>query len=88
MEGKMYLVQSMYDEGEVLLGLHTASEIIRRIDFTDCSGEQLQVYDVSKFGRVKPLVIHGTWHDPKEPLKIKVTDKRGKIVFSGYGVDH
>lgn len=87
-EDKRYLVQSLYDNGDTVVSLRYACEIISRVSMSDCSNERIHVYDVSHYGKAKSLVVHGTWHDPSKPLYIKVTTKRGKIVFDGYGTDH
>lgn len=87
MEGKLYLVQSMFDD-EVSISLRSQYEIISRIDMKDCSNEEMYVFDVSQYGSVKPLVIHGCWHKLSNPLYIKVTDEEGNIEFDGYGTDH
>ena len=83
-----YLVQSRFDDDEVYTSIQTAGEIIRRIDMTDCSNEELRVYKVDIFGMIEPLEIHGCWHDLKDPLYIKVVDANGNIIFDGHGTDH
>lgn len=50
--------------------------------------DEYYIWDISKPSRVTELVVHGCWHEPKNPLYIKVTTKRGKVVFDGYGTDH
>lgn len=54
----------------------------------DCSDVEMIIYDISTYGNVKPLEVHGTWHNHKEPLYIKVTDMNGKTVFDGFGEEH
>ena len=82
-----YLLQIQID-GEVFACIRTKAEIIDRIDMLDCTDEELKVYKVDVFGCVEPLEIYGCWHNPKEPLYIKVVDTKGNIVFDGYGTDH
>ena len=83
-----YLVVSKFD-GRMYALMHTANEIIHRIDMDDCYDfiSTNKLYEVTEDG-IEPLQIHGCWHDPKRPLYIKVTRKNGEIVFDGYGTDH
>ena len=85
---KQYLVQIKSDDEVINSSLMKSNEIISRQDATDYTYETLQVYDISEFGKVKPLKIFGCWHDPKNPLYIKVVDENGNVVFDGYGTDH
>lgn len=85
--GKKYLVQTQYDS-ETFVSLLTQVEIVSRISMRDCSDEKMFIYDVSTYGKVKPLAFHGTWHEHKDPLYIKVTDMNGNTVFDGYGEEH
>lgn len=39
----------------------------------------MSIYDVSEYGKVIPLVIHGAWHNMKDPLYIKVTEKMVRL---------
>ena len=85
---KKYLVVSKYED-EMYAIMYTPSEIIHRIDMDDCYDftSTHKLYEVTEDG-VYPLVIHGCWHDFKDPLYIKVTRQNGEIVFDGYGTDH
>ena len=87
-EPNKYLVQSLSDDDVLCTSLRSAAEIISRIDMRDCSNEDIRVFRIDEFGAVEPLEIHGCWHDWHDPLYIKVTDKAGNVVFSGYGTDH
>ena len=85
------LVQSYYpgyDGCKVTGRVMSPLELIRRVDMQDCTDEMLEAYDISEFGKVKPLVIKGTWHDPKDSLKIVIETEDGKVVAEGRGTDH
>lgn len=84
---KKYLVQSILGR-TTYINLLNKAEIIKKISMRDCSDEEISIYDVYSYGKVIPLKIHGTWHNPKDPLYIKVTDESGKMVFDGLGTDH
>lgn len=86
---KKYLVQyKWYGSEEIEYFLETTDEIIRMIDISDSNFDyKFKIYDASEYGNIKPLVIHGCWHDPDNPLYIKVTDEDGNLVFDGYGTD-
>jgi len=86
---KEYLVQYKNEDGSIESHMKTANEIIDMISMHDYYPVEFKVYDVEKtFGRIYKLDVHGTWHDFKNPLYIKVTYKSGKIAFDGYGTDH
>lgn len=84
---KKYLIQVKTHDGEYS-DLKTDKEIIEMINFLDCNNEVYKVYDVTNFGQIEELKIHGPWHNPDKPLYIKVTDKKDNIVFDGYGEEH
>ena len=84
---KKYLVQFSYD-GEQSIDLKTAGEILSIIDMLDCYPMDIEVYDVLTFGNPSHLTVFGIWHDPDNPLYMKVEDEQGKIVFDGYGTEH
>lgn len=86
---KKYLVQwRNYNTGESGVSLENEKDIIRRIDLLDCCDEEIIVFDVSSYDKFERLKIHGIWHNPNDPLYIKVTNSNEEIVFSGYGTDH
>ena len=85
---KEYLVQFHYSKC-VHATMMTEREVIDRIDARDYTDELFYVYDVeTEAGTVEKLEVHGAWHNPKDPLYIKVTRSDGTIVFDGYGTDH
>lgn len=85
---KQHVVIHDNDEDGFAPSINTDGEIINMIDMADCYYTIHLVYDINELGELEPLVVHGTWHDPKRPLYIKVTDQNGNIVFDGYGTDH
>lgn len=90
-EVKQYLVQIFdSDDKSVCASMKTANEIINWLDMDDCYTElHIKVFDVeTHFGSIEELEVHGTWHNHKDPLYIKVTHSDGTIEFDGYGTDH
>ena len=84
---KIYLVQVKTNEDEYSV-LRTEHEIIEMINFLDFHHEVYKIYDITKFGEIKELKIHAPWHNPDNPLYIKLTDENNNTVFDGYGVEH
>ena len=82
---KKYLVQRRdnYDN-DVFGSLMTAGELIHYINMNDCIDESYRIFDISDFGTIKQLYYVGWQPD----CLIEVEDEFGKIVISGYGVDH
>lgn len=86
---KKYLVQCRnYNTGENGVSLENTKDIINRIDLLDCYNEEILIFDVSSYDKIEKLKIHGLWHNPDNPLYIKVTNLKGEILFDGYGTDH
>ena len=82
-----YFVQHRFDD-ELCISIKTAREIINRVDMSDCSDEEMEVWESTEFGKLTKLTLHGCWHDPSNPLYIKATRPDGSIAFDGYGTDH
>ena len=69
--------------------VRTKARIISNISMFDCSPYSMyRVYAIKENGDLVPLKIYGTWHNPKDPLYIKLEDPEGNIVFDGHGTDH
>lgn len=85
---KEYITQLKLDDGTVIPGVHTSKWVLDIMDMSDCYDVELKVWGIRGFGELVPLEIHGTWHDPKNPLYMKVTRPDGSIAFDGYGTDH
>lgn len=86
---KQYIVQIIWDDGEMTTSLETARQIIDTIDMSDCYPPiEMKVWEPNKDNWLRELRIHGCWHNPKDPLYIKVTRPDGSIAFDGYGTDH
>ncbi len=86
-QDRKFLVQ-VTDGEDTWVSLMSAQTLIDSVDMSDCSYCSYQVFDYSTFGEIKPLVLKGTWHDPKDPLKIVVEDTEGNVLLVGYGTDH
>ena len=74
----------------------TPENLIHSVDMSDCCdfmGEIASgvfVYDPKQHPEnptLQRVQIHGIWHNPNDPLYIKVT-LNGQVVASGYGTDH
>lgn len=85
---KKYLVMIKNMEGAEHAALMTQPDIIRHIDMSDCTQEEIEVYDVHFGKQPEKLTVHGCWHNPKDPLYIKVVDENGLVAFDGLGTDH
>ena len=76
---------------DVFHKLMTAYEIFSRMDMDDCTNEEIvEMYLVRDFSdkhRLLPAEFNGTWHDPKDPLKMTI-EVDGIITDLGYGTDH
>lgn len=83
-----YLVQIRDEDGYVWSKLETDIEIIDRIGWTDCTNEDLRIYDISEFGKVEKLNIDYPGHDVRDMLKTVVRRENGEVVFCGHVEDH
>jgi uncharacterized Rossmann fold enzyme len=88
---KTYLAIKLID-GEVIARVFTerlTPKIIADISMADCDMAPDKIYLIANDGTLILLDIHGTWHDGKNPLYIKVVNPIiQEIEFDGYGVDH
>jgi len=70
----------------------TEYDAIRRISLTDIMYGNYAIHRVSIDDNNKVVFsetkVFATWHNPNNPLYIKVCDKDGEILFEGYGTDH
>lgn len=83
-----YYVQTRWDDGSISQEIMTAPEIVERESMSDCSGADMRIWEMTEFGKLTELTLHGTWHDNRDPLYIKAVRPDGNIAFDGYGVDH
>lgn len=74
--------------GDEHAALMTAPEIIEHIDMSDCTQEEIEVYEVHFGEQPDKLDLFGCWHNFDDPLYIKAVDRNGAVVFDGYGTDH
>jgi len=63
------------------------AEIISFVDMQDCHDQTVRVFDLLHSAPVE-LRIHGSWHNPNNPLYIMLTDPYGNVVVDGYGTNH
>lgn len=79
-------------EGEICEpAIETATQIFDKMDLSDCYDitiKRIFLIDGSKVGECR---FRGTWHDPKEPLKmvIEAMYPAPPLPYDiGYGTDH
>lgn len=53
---KKYFVQTLYPDGTVDGGMHTAGQIIDMFGFRDCTDCEFEVYEIGTFGSMIRLV--------------------------------
>lgn len=82
-EDRRFLVQRVCD-GEQVVELMTANELINYIDFQDIVTEEHVIYDVSEWQSIMP--IHYMGWQPR--CLIEFVNDQNEIVLSGYGTDH
>lgn len=68
-----------------------AEQIFRDLDMEDCypglfSREAYLLKGYNK--RPERVQLLGTWHDPKDPLKMEIISSRGKVLDVAWGNDH
>ena len=83
-----YYVQKRWPDGSVIQELMPAARIVECESMSDCSGVEMRIWEMSSFGVMTQLTLHGTWHDPDRPLYIKAVRPDGSVAFDGYGIDH
>lgn len=77
------------DKSDIGFFVADDNKILDRIDFDDCYPGNYEVYYFDKIGmQFKKARVYGCWHNPREPLYIKIEDQEGNILFDGYGTDH
>ena len=82
---KQYLLQTRYDDGSVGAAMAAWPAIIHRIGFSDCSGEEHEVYDVSEFGKVVKLEHN---YGDRFNYHIFTRTDTGEVVFEGESPEH
>ena len=90
-----YLVIYKDNDGELMEPvIQTARQIFNTMDMSDCHGETIERMLLLDGSKVVDCEFRGTWHDPKEPLKMTIefmyptTPEQWKPLDIGYGTDH
>ena len=90
-----YLVIYKDNDGELLEPvIQTACQIFDMMDMSDCHGITIERIFLLDGSKVVECRFWGTWHDPKEPLKmviepmISATSEQMEPYDVGYGTDH
>lgn len=82
-----YLVQTRCD-GEVSVSMETPAKIIEMFGFTDCSGDEYEVFDVmSEFGSVVKLEYVPATSAPFNHHTF-ISSATGEVVFEGCSAEH
>lgn len=90
-----YLVIYKDADGELMEPvIQTARQIFNTMDMSDCHGETIKRILLLDGSKVVECRFWGTWHDPKEPLKMMIeamipgTPEQMQPYDIGYGTDH
>ncbi len=83
---KKFLVQKVYDDGEVYVELMTEYQLVKFVNFLDLDDTIVDyaVYDVSEFKKMEKLYYCG-WQ-PNCLIEFMNADL--EVVVHGYGDDH
>lgn len=92
MEQNKYLVIYKDNDGELTAPvIQTAKQIFDTMDMSDCHGETIEAMWIIDGIKLAECRFRGTWHDPKEPLKmaIEAMYPMPPLPYDiGYGTDH
>lgn len=87
---KKYLIQVKYDDGTEYTNLIPYPAIIDKFGMRDCSGEEIEVYDVSKFGTITKLAHRTAKTRPNCHIFYVpgTAECEEEVVFSGESPEH
>lgn len=83
-----FYVQILHENDTYSESMYSWSQILSFVDMSDCHNDKIIVFYSTDFGAIEKLTVLGCWHDMKDPLLIKLVDKNGTVIRSGYGTDH
>ena len=90
-----YLVIYEDNDGELTAPIiQTARQIFDTMDMSDCHGTTIKGMWLIDGYKLIECRFRGTWHDPKEPLKMAIeavcpaTPEQMEPYDVGYGTDH
>ena len=67
----------------------TAKDIFAVLDMDDCCDPGfISIHHIKSNGRHERCDWFGTWHNPKDPLRMEIRTTKGKVLDIGYGADH
>ena len=82
-----FLVVATDDSDEEWAKVMSARQIFELMDMSDCYGIQIDVWKINGWGQaLTECVFYGCWHDPKDPLKMRIFGDGVDEI--GYGTDH
>lgn len=83
----IYLVQTLYPDGNCGAEIKHSQEIITMFGMRDCTDCEHEVYDISDYGNVVKLEH---WPAISAPFNYHrfVNPENGEVVFEGYSPEH
>ena len=84
---RYYVVYKIEDE--YYPHIESAMEIFNKMDMSDCYDISVERICLINNSKLIPCRFRNTWHDPREPLRMQIENKRNGTVYNiGYGSDH
>lgn len=82
-----YLVKIVYTDRSKTWNKWTADDVFNFMDMDDCHNAFIdQIYRLDDYPR--KCKFYGTWHNPKDPLRMEIRTDYDKLLEVGYGTDH
>jgi hypothetical protein len=85
--GRCFLVQFRHPDEGTWCDMCFPSVIIEHLGYRDCSGCEIEVYDVHEFGKVVKLVEDANISWPSNYHRL-VNEATGEVVIEGYSQEH
>ena len=86
-ENKYFVIYDI--EGETVPKTETAREIFSRMEFDDCYDISIKGLWLVKEETIIPAKFCNVWHNPKDPLCVKIKDLKTDEVYDvGYQPEH
>ena len=91
----MYFMQIESFDMEVFGVVANSRQVVERVDMMDCSDEAIDVYDISEFGKIKPIrvkMVYGGGYTDEDSYVTYVCyvgeDEDGNELFREYVEEH
>lgn len=84
---KQYFVQTKDSDGGVSLSIKTGGQIVNMVGFSDCTGDEHEVYDAAEFGRLVKLDYVPNAEAPFNYHRF-VNPETGDVEIEGYSDEH